>query len=29
VFVTLLKSNDPVGESRMLLDYAFQNFRWP
>jgi serine-type D-Ala-D-Ala carboxypeptidase (penicillin-binding protein 5/6) len=29
VLVTLIRSHDPVGESRMLLDYAFQNFRWP
>ena len=29
VFVTVMRSNDPTGESRMLLDYAFQNFRWP
>ncbi|MBA2450833.1 MAG: D-alanyl-D-alanine carboxypeptidase [Chloroflexi bacterium] len=29
VFVSLIRSHDPVGESRMLLDYAFQNFRWP
>ena len=28
VFVTLIRSNDPLGESRALLDYAFQNFRW-
>jgi serine-type D-Ala-D-Ala carboxypeptidase (penicillin-binding protein 5/6) len=28
VFVTLIRSHDPVGESRLLLDYAFQNFRW-
>ncbi len=28
VFVALIRSHDPVGESRMLLDYAFQNFRW-
>ena len=28
VFVALIRSNDPVGESRMLLDYTFQNFRW-
>jgi D-alanyl-D-alanine carboxypeptidase (penicillin-binding protein 5/6) len=28
VFVALIRSNDPVGESRMLLDYAFQNFKW-
>ena len=28
VFVTVMRSNDPTGESRMLLDYAFQNFRW-
>jgi hypothetical protein len=28
VFVTLIRSHDPVGESRLLLDYAFQNFKW-
>jgi D-alanyl-D-alanine carboxypeptidase len=28
VFVTVMRSNDPVGESRLLLDYAFHNFRW-
>lgn len=28
VFVTVLKSFDPAGDSRMLLDYAFQNFKW-
>ncbi len=28
VFVALVRSHDPVGESRMLLDWAFQNFRW-
>lgn len=28
VFVTLMRSNDPIGESRALLDYTFQSFRW-
>ncbi|MDP8925296.1 MAG: D-alanyl-D-alanine carboxypeptidase, partial [Chloroflexota bacterium] len=28
VFVTVLRSFDPAGDSRMLLDYAFQNFKW-
>jgi hypothetical protein len=28
VFVALVRSNDPVGESRMLLDWAFQSFHW-
>ena len=28
VFVTVQRSFDPAGDSRMLLDYAFQNFKW-
>ena len=28
VFVTVIRSFDPAGDSRMLLDYAFQNFKW-
>lgn len=29
VFVTVLKSDDTTADSRALLDYAFQSFRWP
>ncbi len=29
VFVVVLKSADPTGDSRGLLDYAFDGFRWP
>jgi hypothetical protein len=28
VFVTVIRSHDPAGDSRALLDYAFQNFKW-
>jgi serine-type D-Ala-D-Ala carboxypeptidase (penicillin-binding protein 5/6) len=28
VFVTVIRSQDPAGDSRALLDYAFQNFKW-
>lgn len=28
VFVTVIRSYDPSGDSRMLLDYAFQNYQW-
>jgi hypothetical protein len=29
VFVTVLRSNDTTNDSRALLDYAFDSFRWP
>jgi hypothetical protein len=29
VFVTVLNSSDTTGDSRALLDYAFESFRWP
>jgi hypothetical protein len=29
VFVTVLRSNDTTQDSRWLLDYAFDSFRWP
>ncbi len=29
VIVAVLRSQDPTGESRALLDYAFDGFRWP
>lgn len=29
VFVVVIRSEDPTADSRMLLDYAFQGFRWP
>ena len=29
VFVTVLNSLDTTGDSRALLDYAFDSFRWP
>lgn len=29
VFVTVLRSHDPTADSRTLLDYAFESFRWP
>jgi len=29
VFVVVLKSDDPTNDSRGLLDYAFDGFRWP
>jgi D-alanyl-D-alanine carboxypeptidase (penicillin-binding protein 5/6) len=29
VIVAILRSQDPTSESRALLDYAFDGFRWP